>query len=81
MQIILWKIILSYQDPYKFFLQRKITAQETKFSIKDIFNNCDQICSFRRIWLHLLRKSLMENLIFLYSELSPAFFPPICNAQ
>ena len=35
-----------------------------KFSIKDFFSKCDQICSFRRIWLHLLNKSVMENFIF-----------------
>ena len=35
-----------------------------KFSIKDFFSECDQIRSFLRIWSHLLKKSLMENLIF-----------------
>ena len=35
-----------------------------KFSIKDFFSKCDQIHSFLRIWLHLLKKSLMENFIF-----------------
>ena len=35
-----------------------------KFSIKDFFSKCDQICNFLRIWLHLLKKSLMENFIF-----------------
>ena len=35
-----------------------------KFSIKDFFSKCDQICSFLRIWSHLLKKSLMENFIF-----------------
>ena len=35
-----------------------------KFSIKDFFSKCDQIRSFLRIWSHLLKKSLMENLIF-----------------
>ena len=35
-----------------------------KFSIKDFFNKCDQIHSFLRIWLHLMKKSLMENFIF-----------------
>ena len=35
-----------------------------KFSIKDFFSKCDQICSFLRIWSHLLNKSLMENFIF-----------------
>ena len=35
-----------------------------KFSIKDLFSNCDQIRSFLRIWSYLLKKSLMENFIF-----------------
>ena len=34
-----------------------------KFSIKDFFSKCDQICSFLPIWSHLLKKSLMENFI------------------
>ena len=40
------------------------TAREMKFSIKDFFSKCDQICSFLGIWSHLLKKSLMENFIF-----------------
>ena len=35
-----------------------------KFSIKDFFSKCDQIHRKLRIWLHLLKKSLMENFIF-----------------
>ena len=35
-----------------------------KFSIKDLFSKCDQICSFLRIWSHLLKESLIKNLIF-----------------
>ena len=35
-----------------------------KFSIKDFFGKCDQIRIFLRISSHLLKKSLMENLIF-----------------
>ena len=35
-----------------------------KFSIKDFFSKCDQVRSFLRIWSHLLKKSLMENLLF-----------------
>ena len=35
-----------------------------KFSNKDFFSKFDQICSFPRIWSHVLKKSLMENLIF-----------------
>ena len=41
--------------------------KKMKFSIKDFFSNCYQICSFQRIWSHLLKKSLMENFIFLCS--------------
>ena len=41
-----------------------IAAQKMKFSIKDFFSKCDQIRSFLRIWLHLLKKSLIENFIF-----------------
>ena len=40
------------------------TAQKMKFSIKDFFSKCYQIRSFRRVWSHLLEKSLMENFIF-----------------
>ena len=40
------------------------TAQKIKFSVKDFLSKCDQIRSFLRIWLHLLKKSLMENFIF-----------------
>ena len=40
-------------------------AQKLKFSIKDFFSKCDQIGRFLRIWPHLLKKSLMENFIFL----------------
>ena len=39
------------------------TSEKMKLSIKDF-------CSFLRIWSHLLDKSLMENFIFLCSDLS-----------
>ena len=35
-----------------------------KFSIKDFFSKCDQIRRNLQIWSHLLKKFLMENLIF-----------------
>ena len=35
-----------------------------KFSIKDFFSKYDQICSFLRIWSHLLKKPVIENFIF-----------------
>ena len=40
------------------------TEQKMKFSIKDLFNKCDQIRSLLRIRSHLLKNSLMENFIF-----------------
>ena len=40
-----------------------------KFYIKDFFSKCDQIRSFLRIWSHLLKKSLMENVIFCAVEM------------
>ena len=40
------------------------TAQKMQFFIEDFFSKCDQICSFLRIWSHLLKKYLMENFIF-----------------
>ena len=39
-------------------------AQRVKFSIKDFFSKCDQILRKLQIWSHLLKKSLMKNLIF-----------------
>ena len=35
-----------------------------KFSIKDFFSECDEICRKLRILSHLLKKSLMGNFIF-----------------
>ena len=45
--------------PKRTLLKRAL--QKMQFSIKDFFSKCDQICSFLRIWSHLLKKSLMEN--------------------
>ena len=39
------------------------TAQKMKFSMKDFFSKCDQICRKLRIWSYLLKKSLMKNFI------------------
>ena len=41
-----------------------IIAQKMKFSIKDFFIKCDQIPSILLIWPHLLKKSIMEDVIF-----------------
>ena len=48
----------------------KLAAQKMKFSIKDLFSKCNQIRKKLRIWSHLLKKSLMENFIFLCSVCS-----------
>ena len=41
-----------------------LTAQKLKFSIKDFFSTCEQIRWKLRIWSHLLKKSLTENILF-----------------
>ena len=53
---ILFNVLLSF--PYT-------SAQKMKFSIKNYFSKCDQIRKKLRIWLHLLKSSLMENFSFL----------------
>ena len=35
-----------------------------KFAIENLFSKCEQIRRKQRIWLHLLKKSLMEYFIF-----------------
>ena len=44
-------------------IHRISTAQKMKFSIKDFFSICDQIRRKLRVWLHLLKKSLMGSFI------------------
>ena len=39
------------------------TAQKMKFSMKNFFSKCEQIRRKLRMWSHLLKKSLMQNLI------------------
>ena len=45
-------------------------AQKMKFFIKDFFSKYDQIRKKLWIWLLLLKKSLIENFIFLCSVMS-----------
>ena len=42
-----------------------VTGQKIKFSVKDFFIKCDQIHKKPLIWSHLLKKSLIDNFIFL----------------
>ena len=60
---------ISFTKPPKKFTEKThlVLLKKIKFSIKDFFSKCDQIRSFLRIWLHLLEKSLMENVILLCS--------------
>ena len=55
-------------------VSRPITAQQMKFPIKDFFSKCDQIRRKLRIWSHLLKKYLMENLIFCAVHVDIIFF-------
>ena len=59
---VVWRFRKSLRDC--FYMLRWITAQEMKFSIKDLFSKCDQIRRKLRIWSHLLQKSWIENFIF-----------------
>ena len=43
---------------------RSVTARKMKFSVRNFFSKCEQICSFLRICSHLLKKFLMENSFF-----------------
>ena len=46
------------------FFLTQIIAQKTAFSAEDFFSKCERIHIKRRIWSHLLNKSLMEKSIF-----------------
>ena len=50
-----------------FYNQGSYAAQKMTFSSKGFLTKCDQIRSSLLIWSHLLRKSLMENVIFFAS--------------
>ena len=74
--------VLNKMNECAWLRRVRITAQKMKFSITGFFSKCDQIRSFLRIWLHLLKKSLMENFFFLCSN-DPArgfLFQCIVNA-
>ena len=55
----LFKHVLNFKSSDSCF-----NAQKMKFPIKDFYSKCDQIPSFLRIWLYLLKKPLMENFIY-----------------
>ena len=55
------KLVFYFIFYVKKLAPKGVTAQNINFSIKDFFCKCYQIL---RIWSDLLKKSLMENLIF-----------------
>ena len=55
-------------------IQEYTLHKKMMFSIKDFLCKCDQILSFLRIWSHLLKVSLMENFLFLCSDVSCKYF-------
>ena len=56
--------IVSISLYFRMDIGKDHCTKKLKFSIKDFFSKCDQIRSFLRIWLHLLKKFLMENFLF-----------------
>ena len=57
----LWKVSSEHFIRWN---SEALLLKKIKFSIKDFFSKCDQISRKLRIWSHLLKKSLMENLFF-----------------
>ena len=62
-QYVLW-LSLSVRSALSKVMILFHTAQKVKSSIKDLFSKCDQIRRTLWICLHLLKESLIENLIF-----------------
>ena len=61
-------INISFYSLKTFFphenLRHRVNEHNMKFSIKEFFSKCVQIRRKLRIWSHLLKNSLMGNLIF-----------------
>ena len=59
---------LSYQSVSQWSKGQSKNCTKKKFSMKDIFSRYVQIHNYIRIFLRLIKKSLMENFIFLCNE-------------
>ena len=59
-----WKQLRVTTGGYVSTVRTNTAKKKIKFYIKDFFSKYDQIQSFLRIWPNILKKSLMENLIF-----------------
>ena len=71
------EVKLLLLDCFIVFKLYRVTARKMKFSIKEFFSKCDQIRRMLRIWSHLLKNSLMENLIFCAVRANNSFFKSI----
>ena len=54
----------DFCETFKTGFIKSTIAQKMKLFIEDFFSKCDQIRKKLQIWSHLLKKSLVENLIF-----------------
>ena len=64
----------GFNDPKVFIEYSNDTLhQKIKFSIKFFISKCDQICRKLQIWSHLLKKSSMENFVFLCSDMDDIY--------
>ena len=69
LEFLITKLVLSVfqyvniSNIYHIYLELALHKKRS-FSIKDFLSKCDQIRRKLRIWLDLLKKSLMENFIF-----------------
>ena len=77
--------IFLYED--RICVSAQIYSTKIKFFIKNFFSKCDQICRFRRIWSHLLKKYSLENFIFCAvipenaGQRKPIFCHILCNVS
>ena len=62
-----WHVFFIKIFCLNFYYGNIFTVQKITFSIIGFFSKCDQISMKLGIWSHLLKKSLMENLVFLSS--------------
>ena len=66
---LLFKPFYGHWNMQSLNLKDDTLHKKINFSIKNSFSKCDQIRRKLRIWSHLLKKSLIESLIFYCSDL------------
>ena len=66
-QLLLYSSLKPFYCWLSLFISQIIITtlhKKSSFPLRIFFSKCNQIRSFLRIWLHLLKKSLIENFIF-----------------